>query len=204
MPDAAFDPTATPPETPVRADTSDEIILDDPLPAPQFSSTKTPARKLGALSLATPPSTPHAPLHVRARALLRSTTDSFTVVGRSTERQFVSDFLQPFFDDNYSAQQYTATSLYISGSPGTGKTALVMSVLSTAKRDDVRTAYINCMGLKDVNVLWGRILPALGEPGTSNKAKSSASALHHFEKKLDDDFKWYVAWPCSARAFQRV
>lgn len=193
IPGTPYDVASTPPATPSRNDTSVDIVVDEPLPAPRFSPTKTPTRKVRAISLATPPSTPHTPLHVRARALLRSTTDSFNVIGRETERKIVSSFLQPFIDGEPNCSQLIHTSLYISGSPGTGKTALVMSVLSTNKRDDVRTAYVNCMGLKDINVLWGRILPALGEPGASNKGKAAASALHRFERKLGEDaFKWCV------------
>lgn len=195
MPGTSFDATSTPPATPVHDDTSEDIVLDDPLPAPQFSPAKTPSRKLSKLSFATPPNTPRASLQSRARALLRSTTDSFNVIGRASERKFVSDFLQSFIDHKPSPSKSANTSLYISGSPGTGKTALVLSVLSTTQDDAVRTAYINCMGLKEINVLWGRVLPALGEPSTSNKGKAAASALHRFEQKLgEEDFKWCVSW----------
>lgn len=166
-----------------------------PLPAPQFTAAlKTPARELGALSLATPPATPPLALQARARALLRSTTDSFSVIGRETEAKVVRDFLAPFLsDETTDADSTVPTSLYISGSPGTGKTALVTSVINATRADELRTAYINCMGLKDINVLWGRVLSSLGEAGTSNRSRASASSLHRFERKLaESDFKWYV------------
>jgi hypothetical protein len=181
----------TPPDTPVH-DVSDDAHLDAPLPAPQFS-VKTPARELNALSLATPPDTPRAPLHVRARALLRSTTDSFEVVGRQAERKFVSDFLDPFFS-GASDFDNSPTSLYISGSPGTGKTALVTSTLATMKTNDVRTVYINCMGLKDVDILWYCVLAAFGELSVNSKAKTF---LRQLERKLaEEDFKWFVGFHC--------
>ncbi|KAF8320806.1 P-loop containing nucleoside triphosphate hydrolase protein [Clavulina sp. PMI_390] len=126
-------------------------------------------------------------LHARARALLRSTTESFGVVGRAKERKFITDFLQPFVDGTSSSRRKSEdTTLYISGSPGTGKTALVSSIVSGMTGDDVRTAYINCMGLKDINVLWGRVLPALGETSTSAKGKASTSNWNRFEKKLKE------------------
>ena len=184
----------TPPDTPVRDDMLDEMHPAMSLPAPQFP-VKTPARELNALPLATPPDTPRVPLHVRARALLRSTTDSFDVVGRQTERIFVSDFLRPFVSGGPDFDN-APTSLYISGSPGTGKTALVTSTLATMKTSDVLTAYINCMGLKDVDVLWSRVLAALGEPSVSTKAKTS---LRQFEHKLaEEDFKWFASFHCAS------
>lgn len=184
----------TPPPTPSRCDTSNDVVQEGPLAAPRFSPTKTAARQLHLLSLSISPGYPDTPIHVRARALLRSTTDSFNVIGRASERKFVASFLQPFIDgpspDRSSCEQ---TSLYISGSPGTGKTALVMSVLATTQYDGVRTAYINCMGLKDINVMWGRVLPALGEASSSAKGKNIPSSLHRFEKKLQEvDFRWYA------------
>lgn len=169
----------TPPGTPVHGDAY------APLP-----SLRTSARESGALCLPTPPNTPQAPLHIRARALLRSTTDSFDVIGRQAERKFVSDFLEPFFGGSPGFDN-SPTSLYISGSPGTGKTALVTSTLARMKTDDVRTAYINCMGLKDVDVLWSRVIATLGEPSISRKTK--ASNFRQFERKLaEETFKWFV------------
>lgn len=180
---------ATPPDTPVRRDMPSDTTPDAPLPAPQFSMM-TPARDLNALSLVTPPNTPQAPLHIQARALLRSTTDSFEVVGRQAERKFVSDFLEPFFRGDSDLDD-SPTSLYISGSPGTGKTALVTSTLATLKTSDVRTIYINCMGLKDIDVLWSRVLSALDKSSLSGKMRTSR--LRQFERKLTEKgFKWSV------------
>lgn len=182
----------TPPDTPVGEGASDEMNPDAPLPGPLFS-VKTPARELDASALVTPPDSPQAPLHVRARALLRSTTDSFDVVGRHAERKFVSDFLEPFFTGDINCDN-APTSLYVSGSPGTGKTALVTSTVATMKAHGVCTAYINCMGLKDVGVLWSRILAALRAPSVSDKMKTS---LRQLERKLtEEDFKWLVDLNC--------
>jgi cell division control protein 6 len=177
----------TPPDTPVRRDTSSDTALDAPLPAPEFSMM-TPARDPNAPSLVTPPNTPQAPLHIQARALLRSTTDSFEVVGRQAERKFVSNFLKPFFRGDPDLDG-SPTSLYISGSPGTGKTALVTSTLATLKTNVVRTVYINCMGLTDLDVLWSRVLSALDKSSLSGKTRPSR--LRQFERKLaEKGFKW--------------
>ena len=101
----------------------------------------------------------------------------------------MSDFLEPFFSG--ASDSDSPTSLYISGSPGTGKTALVTSTLAKMKTNDVRTAHINCMGLKDVDNLRSRVLVALGEPGISGKTKTSH--FRQFERKLTGEgFKWFV------------
>jgi cell division control protein 6 len=58
------------------------------------------------------------------------------------------------------------TSLYISGSPGTGKTALVNSIIRTfgATRSDVKFISVNCMALKSTDALWERLVEELGMP----------------------------------------
>jgi cell division control protein 6 len=205
--EASVDTLFTPPHTPsVEHDASrfDDMSIDLPIAAPDFTcSQDTPARAMAILSLVTPPITPSRTLHTLARTLLRSTTDSFAVVGRETERTFLSKFLQSFLDhtttDAEECSEDLATSLYISGSPGTGKTALVKSVMTDLvdTRDDIRTAYINCMGLKDIEVLWGRILQAIGGATTSSKrTKAVSSSFTRLERRLSEDgFRWLVTAP---------
>ena len=53
----------------------------------------------------------------------------------------------------------TSTTLYISGSPGTGKTALVNSVLRDLETESrPKIMFINCMALNNVDALWDRLL----------------------------------------------
>ncbi|KAF8332625.1 P-loop containing nucleoside triphosphate hydrolase protein [Cantharellus anzutake] len=184
--DVRMDNITTPPHTPTHSDsTSGDADRSDGLPripAPVFTPLKTPSRAMGALSLATPPSTPPPSLHSRARALLRSTSDA-DVVGRETERQIILDFLGPFLDPT-AGPRSLATSLYASGKPGTGKTALVSSILASIPPDVGKSAYINCMGLKDLSLLWERVLMALGGSGSS-KSRASSSSLQRLECALE-------------------
>lgn len=55
------------------------------------------------------------------------------------------------------------TTLYISGSPGTGKTALVNAVLCDLNKSqtDVKVISINCMALNNVDALWVHLLDEL-------------------------------------------
>ncbi len=186
----------TPPCTPTRSGLpsgdEDEGTAVPQVPAPFITPLKVPAREVGSLSLATPPSTPPASLHSRARALLRSTSDA-DVIGRETERRFIMDFLTSFIDNSADSGRSRATSLYVSGKPGTGKTALVSSIMTSISHDAVQPIYVNCMGLKDLSILWERVLTALGESGPS-KSKSSSSSLQRLERVLErGDMKWWGA-----------
>lgn len=163
----------------------------DRIPAPRFVPLQTPSRELSKLSLASPPTSPTTSLQARARALLRPTSGTPIVIGRDSERGAIFAFLNPFITSLPSSSQ-VPTSMYVSGSPGTGKTALIASILSSITDKTVRTLYINCMGLNDVAVLWERVLSGVGPIGA--KAKTSASSLHRLEHILaTPDFKWSVS-----------
>ncbi|OJT11608.1 Cell division control protein 6 -like protein [Trametes pubescens] len=131
-------------------------------------SAATPATSLSFLSLATPPTTPPTsllPIHVRARALLRPTcNDTPQFAGRSSERQKIESFLISFLADQIDAE--VPSTLYVSGSPGTGKTALVNAVLAAMEAKlqakGTRVLSVNCMALAGVDAVWQRLADILG------------------------------------------
>ncbi|KAL4261539.1 Origin Recognition Complex 1/Cell Division Control Protein 6 [Pleurotus pulmonarius] len=125
----------------------------------------TPAAPISRIALATPPPTPPTtllPTYARARALLRATCNnsSIPIAGRDAERTIIRTFIT----DN------STSSLYISGSPGTGKTALVNTILQEFD-DQVKIININCMALKNVDELWRQLAEELD---TNGKRKASA------------------------------
>ncbi|KAF8478346.1 P-loop containing nucleoside triphosphate hydrolase protein [Gautieria morchelliformis] len=154
----------------------------------QVQSPHTPTRAVSRLSLTTPPRTPGlmspAPaaegvidqptcIYTQARALLRPQRNgNAPLTGRDEERTQIFNFLAPFVSDRPPSD--TCTSLYVTGAPGTGKTALVNEVLSSSPfiKDTnvpgvtVRVIHINCMalgGTKDVFTrLWERCVEELG------------------------------------------
>lgn len=118
------------------------------------------------------------------KALLRATCNDndSTVAGRETEREIISKFLQPFVCDE-EMQEDGPTALFISGSPGTGKTALVNSINRDLTKENADTAvvFVNCMTVKTLDVLWDRIIEELRSirgAGRSKKEKGLAGVVN--------------------------
>lgn len=144
-----------------------------------------PITHISALALSTPPPTPHAtllPIHARARALLRATcNDKSPITGRVTERETIKNFIRSSWES-----QSTYTSLFISGMPGTGKTALVNAVLNEVEEDhDVEVISVNCMTCRNVDALWDHLRDTLA---TSPSIKGSPKKIRAKLKPLLDDF----------------
>ncbi|KAI0702945.1 P-loop containing nucleoside triphosphate hydrolase protein [Cerioporus squamosus] len=132
------------------------------------AAPSTPATSLSQLTLVTPPPSPPSallPLHVRAKALLRPTcNDGPQLAGREQEKTAIEAFILGFIFGSASSEDISA--LYISGSPGTGKTAMVNAVLAAvakqlqAQSTDVLA--VNCMALDGVDAVWQRLAEMLG------------------------------------------
>ena len=96
--------------------------------------------------------------------------------GRATERALISEFIMSFVDEAKNPAPVQCTSLYISGSPGTGKTAVVNSVVSeTVIPPTFAVITINCMALNDVEFLWSRLADELSP--TKVKAKKAIKGI---------------------------
>ncbi|KAI8993789.1 P-loop containing nucleoside triphosphate hydrolase protein [Trametes punicea] len=138
----------------------------------------TPANSFAHLSLVTPPATPPTsllPIHIRARALLRPTcNDTPQFAGRVAERQMIESFIISFIAAQVDAS--APSTLYVSGSPGTGKTALVNAVLASLdtklQSRDIPVISVNCMALAGVDAVWQRLAETVGSTGeASGRAK---------------------------------
>lgn len=90
------------------------------------------------------------------------------------ERTSLLEFLTSFIDGASIDHDPYTTSMFISGAPGTGKTALVNTVIRDflAENNHVKVISINCMALKSVDALWERIIEDLA---TTPKRKSAAN-----------------------------
>ncbi|THG96270.1 hypothetical protein EW145_g7808 [Phellinidium pouzarii] len=158
----------------------------------QSAIPQTPSR-VPEISLATPPSTPPLtlPLHHRVRSLLRTTSNSsnnMSLEGRETERSIIESFLHSFDGD----MDISESVLYVSGSPGTGKTALVNSIIASAKiSDNVRVIFLNCMAISGLDALWPRLAdellnvsaPKAGKRGVGKKLHGKDEVCAILEKQ---------------------
>ncbi|KAJ3992489.1 P-loop containing nucleoside triphosphate hydrolase protein [Lentinula boryana] len=110
------------------------------------------------MTLATPPATPLTllPFHARVRALLRATcNNNVSMPARDTERDIILKFIRGFLSHSETDALH---SLYISGSPGCGKTALMSSILDSLQLDGTRIINVNCMALTNFESLWDRLI----------------------------------------------
>ncbi|KAG8691746.1 AAA ATPase [Ceratobasidium sp. 423] len=169
-------PVKTPPKEAKTPNKSPAKKASNPTSAPRLPSL------VSRLQL-TPPATPPVTvlsLHARARALLRPGIGE--VIGRDKERAILTNFLAPFVAGTPHGPT-DKLAAYISGAPGTGKTALVSEVLRTVAKDQVKGIYINCTGFKEESSVWARVLEEGGFPLPKGKG-SAGSEKKKFESAL--------------------
>ncbi|KAI8929591.1 P-loop containing nucleoside triphosphate hydrolase protein [Entophlyctis helioformis] len=103
-------------------------------------------------------------------AFLRSAAPG-RLVGRTSERSVIHSFIQDHVLDNGGKPG----ALYVSGCPGTGKTALVDEVCrdlagEMAKiQDGVVVAKVNCMSIADPKAIFVKLLAVAGHMGVAAK-----------------------------------
>lgn len=140
------------------------------------------------------------PIHARARALLRPNSDcTGDMPGRERERSVIRDFITISDDGDQ------ITSLYISGSPGTGKTALVNALIQSLGSDlnETKLITVNCMALENVEALWERLSEEF--QGPCKRKQSRRTAKGKGKETVEDilsglDSKWYCSFLSLSRA----
>ena len=118
---------------------------------------------VGKLSRRLTPQTPATPtscptIYQKARQLFSRSSDPGQLIGREDERSRLVTFLDRCTTSNPGG------CIYVSGPPGTGKSAMVNEVTQeiACGNPSVRKAYINCMSIKSSNDLYGTLLGLLG------------------------------------------
>ena len=160
----------------------------------QYSSVYAHARALLRYAAGVDPAETEAGLTITHAAINKLGGHHVKVVGRESERVAIQLFLQQTFGLFADAPQRArslnveldgdaeAACLYVCGLPGTGKTALVRSVLnslsktgpgSSASPSVPRVAFVNCMTLSHPRLIFGKVLQALG----SNAAEGQSDAV---------------------------
>ncbi|GAB7349570.1 hypothetical protein MBLNU459_g0264t1 [Dothideomycetes sp. NU459] len=129
------------PQTPRHRDALSKKVAVTPRHRVQISNPTTPRGS----------STPKSPLinvYNQARQVFARCTDSGVLIGREEERQQLSNFVS----DGISSQK--GGCLYISGPPGTGKSAFVGRVCQDLiSSDRAATSTVNCMSVKSAKDL---------------------------------------------------
>ncbi|KAJ3289005.1 AAA ATPase [Borealophlyctis nickersoniae] len=113
--------------------------------------------------IARTPGTPRTPTMVyqEAKSLFRRCNTPSRLVGRSMERQVITKF----WEDH--VLEGVAGALYISGCPGTGKTALLEEILRDVAERTVKATHevnvvkINCMTVSEPKMLYPKLLQEL-------------------------------------------
>ncbi|KUI66029.1 Cell division control protein 18 [Cytospora mali] len=171
---AIFSPAVT--RTPSARRTkklSNVEAVDYPIKAPVTPSTPrhrdvfakvpvTPRHRVmsvGKLSRRMTPKTPLTPaasqtIYHQARQLFSRSADPGQLIGREEERSTLRNFL----GRRDTSQPHGC--LYVSGPPGTGKSAMVNEITDevVAKSPSVKKAYMNCMSIKSSKDLYMTLL----------------------------------------------
>ncbi|KAL2133052.1 hypothetical protein VTI74DRAFT_2991 [Chaetomium olivicolor] len=138
--------------------------------------TTTPRHRVMSVGKLSKRMTPQSPLtpsalqtvYHQARQLFSRSADPEQLIGRDDERAQLQQFL-----DRCKTSRPSGC-LYVSGPPGTGKSAMVNKVTEAAASasDSIRKAYINCMSIKSTKDLYIALLDQLG--GDSDMSENDA------------------------------
>jgi cell division control protein 6 len=118
---------------------------------------------VGRLSKRMTPQTPSTPstlqtVYHQARQLFSRSADPGQLIGRDDERDQLHKFLAR------CKTSHPSGCLYVSGPPGTGKSAMVNKITEevASESECIRKAYINCMSIKTSKDLYITLLDQLG------------------------------------------
>jgi cell division control protein 6 len=159
-------------ELPVKRQRSDSkfnpVTPSTPRHRDAFSSPSTPRHVVmsaGKLFKRMTPQSPLSPSTVQtvyhtARQLFARSAEPGRLIGREAEREQLTNFLGRCCAANSSP----GGCLYVSGPPGTGKSAMITALMSEhSSGEGVRSAYVNCMGIKSSKDLYNTLLGELGQ-----------------------------------------
>lgn len=123
-------------------------------PTPRQSATPTAAQSV----------------YSQARQLFARGANSGRLVGRETEREKVASFIEECLDSQ------KGSCLYISGPPGTGKSAMVHEVCGDIDLSNVRVSHVNCVSMRNARDVYSKLIQDFCEDSDVFK-KSEADRL---------------------------
>lgn len=150
-------------------------------------------RPVGQLLTPRSPHTPTSPrlqsIYAAARQLFSQSGHHGKLIGREAERAELTAFISE------AVNRRTGASLYVSGPPGTGKSALVQEVFEGFQgRDDVNMAVVNCVALGSSSDVLGKLSEQFcgTSSRSSNRTSAKATLAHLFTSKAEADAKTYL------------
>ncbi|RMD43872.1 hypothetical protein DV735_g1227, partial [Chaetothyriales sp. CBS 134920] len=162
---------------PVPFSTPSTTRFKDVFAASPVSTPKHRVKLAG--SLLTPrsnrtPTTPRSKsVYASARQLFSQSANPSHIVGRDAERQQ----LRSFVDDALAAKRGGCT--YVSGPPGTGKSALVEEIFhAAAASGGVKTSFVNCVAARSADLVVTQLTQDLDLPA----AKGKKSGITHLQQ----------------------
>lgn len=127
------------------------------------------------------PSTNPKELLMRAATALKAGAANGDLPGRETEQERVMDFLRTSVKDGGRKEV-----LYVSGVPGTGKTASVLEVLrrlQAARKPQVQSVYVNAMSLATPSAVFGEIWRQVSSDKPSKSRESTEAEVRDLVRK---------------------
>ncbi|KAL3463142.1 P-loop containing nucleoside triphosphate hydrolase protein [Aspergillus heterothallicus] len=126
----------------------------------------TPRHRVQVGGKALTPRTPRTPrqaatpttvqtIYTQARQLFARGASSTRIVGRDMEREKLASFVQN------GMKTLKGGCLYVSGPPGTGKSALVKEVMDELDLGSVRTAQLNCASMRTARDVYSKLIEDL-------------------------------------------
>ncbi|KAL4930720.1 AAA family ATPase CDC6 [Aspergillus undulatus] len=94
-------------------------------------------------------------IYTQARQLFARGASSGRIIGRDAERQKLTTFITD------SIQTHSGGCMYVSGPPGTGKSALVREVLDEIDLQLMRVAQINCASMRTARDVYSKLIEDL-------------------------------------------
>lgn len=175
-----------PKKCPTNADDDVSPTKQTKFTSPTTGRSFNPVVVLNRLTLESSSPPPPPPASVKpdkfqnARKTLTS-AETYTLPGRERELQQLSEFLSVGLATGRSA------SMYISGQPGTGKTACLSKLLNASEfSDQFKRVYVNCTAIASIGSIYKRICSELGikaVAGSVSEKDYLANIERYFRRK---------------------